>query len=66
MMYQPLICRIKVAEDNYNDEVRVKLNLFKVEKVNYVKEGQVRDEQSWSNPHVCSRLSFHHLLWVFT
>eukprot|EP00798_Chlamydomonas_sp_ICE-L_P025473 gene25473-11133_t len=38
---QQLLFKLKVAEDNYNDEARIKASIFKVEPINPVKEGML-------------------------
>ncbi len=50
-MYRTLSCRLKVFEDNYNDETRLKFSLAKIEYANPVKEGYVSEARTDRHTH---------------
>lgn len=40
-MFRPLVLKLKVNEDNWNDEQRVRVNIIRVEPTDMVKESRV-------------------------
>ena len=41
-----MLFKLKIAEESYNDERRVKVSVYRMEPMDYVKECQVRSRQA--------------------